>query len=253
MGKIYKGSTEIGPGKLLVGSTPVKQVYLGSTKIWDADATDYFLVTSSELSTGFDTTTTKTINNVPIGNPLASRRVIVLFQTQGAGGHTVDFVTIGGVNATLVTTLNGNTTCTIAFATVPTGTTATVVIFHSAAGSSAVGGLIAGRIYPSSGALGISASTNNRLTTGVATVTSLANKLVLYATAAQGLSPASSMNMNLVNGIQTFYNPVDVGGVWVAGIQPVNATAGSKTFTPNWTPDAPNSTSETGTVAVAFT
>ena len=114
-------------------------------------------------------------------------------------------------------------------------------------------GLIAGIYYPSPAALGVSASTTNNLVTGVATVTALASKLTLYATAAQGLSPASSMNMTLVNGIETFYNPVDTVGIWVAGIQPANATAGSRTFTPNWTPDAPNSTSETGTVAIAFT
>jgi hypothetical protein len=164
-------------------------------------------------------------------------------------------VTIGGVSvgANIRTTALGNTTCTIAFATVTSGNTAQIIITLSGAGSSGVAGLIAGAYYPSPAALGISASTTNNLTTGVATVTALASKLTLYANGSQGLSPASSMNMTLVNGIETFYNPVDFNGIWVAGIQPANATAGSRTFTPNWTPDAPNSFSETGTVAIAFT
>ena len=210
MGKIFVGTTEIKAGELKIGTTEVKQVFVGTTKIWENFDFNAFRIASTELSTGFDTSNVKTLSNVPIGLANASRQVIVCFQTQGANGHTVVSVTIGGVSATIRTTSLGNTTCTIAFAAVPSGTTATVVVTTSATpGNSAVGGLIAGTFYPSPAALGVSASTANNLVTGVATVTALASKLTLYATAAQGLSPASSMNMTLVNGIQTFYNPVD--------------------------------------------
>jgi hypothetical protein len=258
LGGIYVGTNEITPGELWIGGSEVQQVWVGTTNVWLNKPLNKYVVTSTELGSPFDTGTTKTINNVPIGFADAQRRVIICFQTQGAGGHTVVLggITIGGVVATSITTALGNTTCTIAYATVTSGTTATVVVELSAgAGNSAIGGLIAGAFIPASGSLSANTWTTNNLTTGVATVTALASKLTLYATATQLLSPAASMNMTLVNGIETFYNPVDINGIWVAGIQPANSGAGgSRTFTPNWTPPpGPTASSLTGTVAIAFT
>lgn len=78
--------------------------------------------TGSASSTGNNTT--YTFNNVSIGTAATNRVVVVIVQTQA----TLSTVTVGGISATIV----GSTSCYIAYAVVPTGTTATIVVTHTA-------------------------------------------------------------------------------------------------------------------------
>jgi len=71
--------------------------------------------------------TTYTFNNVGLGTANTNRMVVVVVQTQA----TVSSVTIAGTTATLI----GTTACFLAYANVPTGTTGTVVVTHTASTS----------------------------------------------------------------------------------------------------------------------
>lgn len=67
--------------------------------------------------------TTYTFSSLAINTANSNRVVVAVVQTQA----TVSSVTIGGISATVI----GVTACYLAYAVVPTGTTATVVVTHT--------------------------------------------------------------------------------------------------------------------------
>lgn len=76
--------------------------------------------------------TTYTFNSVSFGSEHPSREIFIPFGWGSSVGRTVSSVTIGGVTATLATNFSLTTSgARCAFATVPTGTTGTVVFTFS--------------------------------------------------------------------------------------------------------------------------
>lgn len=71
---------------------------------------------------------TRTVNNVPIGDPSPSRTVIVSILRYASTSRTVNAVTINGISATFFTVGSAREGAVFAYATVPSGTTATITM-----------------------------------------------------------------------------------------------------------------------------
>ncbi len=124
--------------------------------------------------------TTYTFASQPIGTASASRRVVVAIHTRTA---TISTVTIGGVSATLDRDYNlSNNRVTIASAVVPTGTTASVVVTFTAAGTRCGIGVWS----LSSGSPTGQTATGSGTTTAACTVTTVAGQVVIAATTENG-------------------------------------------------------------------
>lgn len=80
-----------------------------------------------------------TLSAVPIGTASSSRYVVIAMSAKflGTTAASISTLTIGGVSATIVTTATGTgsniATTTLAYALVPTGTTADIVVTYSRA------------------------------------------------------------------------------------------------------------------------
>lgn len=82
--------------------------------------------------------TVYTFSNVAIGQPAEDRRIIVAIHSVQTSESSISSVTIGGVSATIHLNVNSvsttnDTDVAIASALVPSGTTADIVVTHSAA------------------------------------------------------------------------------------------------------------------------